>query len=328
VRICIFGAGAVGSYIGGMLARSGAEVTLVARGAHLAAVRASGLTVVERPEGSSFTVRPAATDDPSSLPPQDVVIVTTKAHQAPLAADAIAGLLAPGGIVVTAMNGIPWWYFYAFDGPLGGRRLAACDPGDRQWTAIGPERVVGGVLYLPAEVFEPGHVAHTGPKRLVLGEPDGRISARAGAIGAALEAAGIGAPVIATIRDEVWNKLVTNVAINPTTALTLAAVDVQATDPGMRPVLSALMLEAGRVATALGANVTVDTEARLTASAGNVGHKTSMLQDMERRRSLEIDPILGVVAELGDIAGVETPTIDMVLALIRLRGRIAGIYGS
>lgn len=323
MRICVFGAGAIGGYLAAKLAQAGAEVSLVARGPHLAAMRASGLTLIE--EGERSTVAVNAADDARALGLQDYVIITLKAHSAPPAVPAILPLLGEGTTIVSGVNGIPWWYFYGLDGPFADARLASVDPGDVQWTGFGPERMLGCVVYPAAEVIEPGVILHVEGNRFSLGEPSGEKSARAIRLSEALHAAGLRAPVRPRIRDEIWVKLWGNLSFNPISALTLATLDVLCTDPGTRKLARDMMLEAQSIAESLGVKFPVDVDRRIDGGAAVGAHRTSMLQDLEAGRPLEIDALVGSVQELGRLTGIATPTIDAVLALIRLRARSAGL---
>lgn len=324
MRICIFGAGAIGGLLGAGLARAGPDVTLIARGAHLAAMKRHGLTIIG-PAGERV-VKPRCTEDPREAGPQDFVIVALKAHAVPPVVDKLRPLLGPETAVVTAMNGIPWWYFYGLKGPWENRRLESVDPGGRQWRGIGPARAIGCVLYLACEIVAPGVITHTPGDRVVLGEPDGRRSERCAALSQALIAAGFRAPVRRRIRDEIWMKLWGNAAFNPVSALTHATLATLARDPGTRALCRAVMLEVRAVAERLGVTFPIGVDARIEG-AGEVGeHRTSMLQDLERGRPMEIDAIVAVVQEMARIVGVETPYLDAVLALVRQRAREAGCY--
>jgi 2-dehydropantoate 2-reductase len=324
MKICIFGAGAIGGFMGAGLARAGLDVTLIARGAHLAAMKRNGLKILSR--GEERVVKPRCTEDPREAGPQDYVIVTLKAHAVSPVVDKLQPLLGPGTAVVTAMNGIPWWYFYNLKGPWENRRLESVDPGGRQWEGIGPERAIGCVLFLACEIVEPGVIKHTPDDRVVLGEPDGRRSERCAALSEALIAAGFRAPVRRRIRDEIWVKLWGNAVFNPVSALTHATLATIAHDPGTRALCRDIMLEVQAVAEKLGVTFPIDVDARIFG-AGEVGeHRTSMLQDLERGRPMEIDAIVTVVQEMARIVGVETPYLDAVLALVRQRAREAGCY--
>lgn len=324
MKICIFGAGAIGGYMGAKLAQAGAEVSLVARGPHLAAMRANGLTLIE--EGERSTVAVQVSDDPGELGVQDYVIVTLKAHSVPPVVAAMAPLIGAQTTIVSGVNGVPWWYFHKLGGPLEGTRLKSVDPGDAQWTGFGPDRVLGCVVYPAAEVSEPGVIHHIEGNRFSLGEPDGSRSERATLLSQALQAAGLKAPVRPRIRDEIWVKLWGNLPFNPLSALTHATLDVLCTDPGTRLVARNMMLEAQEIAEKLGVKFPIDVDRRIEGAAAVGAHRTSMLQDLLAGRPMEIDALVGSVQELGRLTETPTPAIDTVLALVTLRARSAGLY--
>jgi len=325
VRICVYGAGAIGGLLGARLARAGAEVSLIARGPHLAAMRDRGLTL--RSADETFTVRPIATDDPASLGPQDYVIVTLKAHQVPGVVGAMQPLLGPDTAVVMGVNGVPWWYFYGLGGAYEGRRLPSVDPGDVQWNGIGPERAIGCVVYPAAEVAEPGVIELVEGDRFTLGEPTGERTERINRLTETLIAAGLKAPVRAKIRDEIWIKLWGNLSFNPISVLTRATLDLICADPGTRALARAMMVEAQTIAEKLGVQFPISVDQRIGGAAAVGAHKTSMLQDLERGRPLEIDALVTAVQDMGRLVQVPTPAIDAVLALVRLRALVAGCYG-
>jgi 2-dehydropantoate 2-reductase len=325
MRICIFGAGAIGGYMGAKLAAAGADVSLVARGPHLRAMQERGLTLIE--EGERRTVAVRAAEDPAALGMQDYVVVTLKAHSVPPVVARMQPLIGPETTIVSGVNGVPWWYFHKIGGPLEGTRLQSVDPGDAQWRGFGPDRVLGCVVYPAAEVEEPGVIRHIEGNRFSLGEPDGSKSDRAERLSAALTAAGLKAPVRPRIRDEIWVKLWGNLSFNPISALTHATLDVLCTDPGTRGVARAMMLEAQTIAEALGVRFPIDVDRRIEGGAAVGAHRTSMLQDLDAGRPMEIDALVGAVQELGRLTGTATPAIDTVLALVRLRARVAGLYG-
>jgi 2-dehydropantoate 2-reductase len=324
VKIGIYGAGAIGGLLGARLALAGQEVTLIARGPHLAAIRAHGLRL--RMEGKELAVRPQATGDPREAGPQDAVIVTLKAHSVPAAAAAMQPLLGPETAVVTAMNGMPWWYFHKLAGPYEGRSIKAVDPDGTLARLIPGERCIGCVVYAATEVVAPGVVEHYSGKRFLLGEPDGGASARVMRLAEALTGAGFEAPVRPKIRDEIWVKLWGNLSFNPVSALTGGTLAGIAADPGTRALVRRMMAEAEAIGTALGVTFGVDIETRIGWAAAIGEHRTSMLQDLERKRPLEIDALVAAVAEMGDLVGVDTPFIDAVLALTIQRARVAGCY--
>ncbi len=325
MKICIFGAGAIGGYMGAKLAKGGADVSLVARGPHLAAMREKGLTLIE--DAGRFTVPVTASDDPAELGPQDYVIITLKAHSVPPVVDRIKPLLGEGTTIVSGVNGVPWWYFHGLGGALEGKQLESVDPGGAQWQGFGPERVLGCVVYPAAEVTEPGTIKHIEGNRFSLGEPSGEKTERAQRLSAALQEVGLRAPVRPKIRDEIWVKLWGNLSFNPISALTHATLDVLCTDPGTREVARAMMVEAQTIAEKLGVKFPIDVDRRIEGGAAVGAHRTSMLQDLEAGRPMEIDALVSAVQELGHVTETPTPTIDTVLALIRLRARSAGLYG-
>ncbi len=318
MRICVYGAGAIGGYLAVQLALKDHDVSVIARGPHLEAIRANGLTL--RIDDEERTARVGATDDPADVGPQDYVIVTLKAHSVPAVVDDMQALLGPDTAVVTAMNGVPWWYFHELDCPWRGRVLETVDPGGRQWRRIGPERAIGCVVYPATEVEAPGVIRHISGNRFTLGEPSGEKTERVMALSKALIEAGFKSPV-RNIRDEIWVKLWGNLCFNPISALTRATLDVIATDPETRDVSRRMMLEGKSIGEKLGVRFGVDVEKRIDGAAAVGAHKTSMLQDLERGRPMEIEALVGAVQELGRITDTSTPTIDTVLALVRLLSR-------
>ncbi len=324
MKICIFGAGAIGGYMGCKLAQAGAEVSLVARGPHLAAMTSNGLTLIEE-DKDPVTVAVTASDNPADLGPQDYVIVTLKAHSVPPLVPQMQPLIGKNTTIVSGVNGVPWWYFHKIGTEFEGRRLASVDPGNAQWNGFGPDRVLGCVVYPAAEVSEPGVIRHIEGNRFSLGEPDGSKSDRAVALSQALSAAGLKAPVRPRLRDEIWVKLWGNLAFNPISALTHATLDVLCTDEGTRAVARNMMLEAKDIAEKLGVKFPIEVERRIDGGAAVGAHRTSMLQDLDAGRPMEIDALVRSVQELGQVTDTPTPTIDTVLALIQLRARTAGL---
>jgi len=324
MKICVFGAGAIGGYMGVKLAEAGADVSLVARGPHLAAMQENGLRLIE--ETGETTVKVTASDNPADLGPQDYVIVTLKAHSVPPVVPKMAPLIGENTTIVSGVNGVPWWYFHKIGGDLEGTRLATVDPDNAQWDGFGPDRVLGCVVYPAAEVPEPGVIKHIEGNRFSLGEPDGSKSDRAMALSKALSAAGLKAPVRPRLRDEIWVKLWGNLSFNPISALTHATLDVLCTDPGTRAVARGMMVEAQEIAEKLGVKFPIDVDRRIDGGAAVGAHRTSMLQDLDQGRPMEIDALVGSVQELGRVTNTPTPTIDTVMALIALRGKSAGLY--
>jgi 2-dehydropantoate 2-reductase len=323
VKITIYGAGAIGGYVAVELALAGEEVSIVARGPHLQAIREGGLKLLI--DGGEKLARVRAAEDPGELGAQDYVILTLKAHSVAPVVDRMRTLLGPETAIVTAQNGILWWYFYKLSGPWENHRLPIADPGGILWDGLGPERAIGCVVYPSCEIVEPGVVRHIDGKRFMLGEPDGTKSARVTALSKILTAAGLKAPVRTRIRDDIWLKLWGNVSFNPVSAVTGATLEEMTGDAGTREVIRKMMLEAEAVARKLGVEFPVDVDTRIGWGAEVGAHKTSMLQDLEKGRPMEIDALVASVSELGRLTSVATPTIDTLLALVRLRARTAGI---
>jgi len=323
MKICIFGAGAIGGLMGAKLAAKGdVDVTFIARGPHLAAMRENGVKLIS--EGTEQIVHPRCVESAEEAGPQDYVLVTLKAHSLPSAAKQMQPLLGPDTAIVSAVNGIPWWYFHGLGGAYEGRIVQSVDPEGQVSALLPPSRAIGCIVYPAAEVTAPGVIEHSYGDRFSLGEPDGSRSPRAQALSEALIAAGFKAPVRPKIRDELWVKLWGNMAFNPISALTTATLDVLTGDEGQRGVARAMMLEGQRVAEALGVRFAIDVDKRIAGAAEVGAHKTSMLQDLERGRPMEIEALLGAVVELADWVGEAAPISRTVLALVRARARAAG----
>ena len=324
MKICIYGAGAIGGYLGAGVALQGADVTLIARGPHLAAMQKNGLKLIRDGEERIANVR--AFEDPADAGPQDYVIVTLKAHSVPPIADKFASLFHNDTAVVWGVNGIPWWYFYGLEGEHADRRIDCLDPGNVLWDNLGPERMIGCAVYPAAEVPEPGVIQHVEGDRFSLGEPSGKKTDRIQALSVALIEAGFKAPIRPQIRNELWVKLWGNLSFNPISALTHATLETIGTDSGTREIAQRMMLEGQAIGEALGVRFAVDVEKRINGAVDVGAHKTSMLQDLERGRPMEIDALVAAVQEMGRMVGIETPYIDAVLALVRQRAREAGCY--
>jgi 2-dehydropantoate 2-reductase len=323
MKICIFGAGAIGGLMGAKLAAKGdVDVTFIARGPHLAAMRENGVKLIS--EGTAQIVHPRCVESAEEAGPQDYVLVTLKAHSLPSAAKQMQPLLGTDTAIVSAVNGIPWWYFHGLGGAYEGRIVQSVDPEGQVSALLPPSRAIGCIVYPAAEVTAPGVIEHSYGDRFSLGEPDGSCSPRAQALSEALIAAGFKAPVRPKIRDELWVKLWGNMAFNPISALTTATLDVLTGDEGQRGVARAMMLEGQRVAEALGVRFAIDVDKRIAGAAEVGAHKTSMLQDLERGRPMEIEALLGAVVELADWVGEAAPISRTVLALVRARARAAG----
>ena len=325
MKICVYGAGAIGGYLAVELAASGQDVCVIARGAHLSAIQENGLKLVIH--GREKVARIAAGEDPRAFGVQDLVICALKAHQAYDCAASFAPLLGPETAFLTAMNGIPWWYFYRSGGRFEGHHLGSVDPGGRQWHSIQPERAIGCVVEPACEVSAPGVIVHHDLNRFIIGEPDGSRSSRVLELSEVLTQAGFDAPVRDNIRWNIWLKLWGNVCFNPISVLTQATLDRIIGEPQLRALCQTMMLETKAVNEALGVQIPADMlERRLAAAGALTGHKMSMLQDLERGRRLEIDALVTAVQELGRLTAVSTPIIDAVLALVQARAKGLGLY--
>jgi 2-dehydropantoate 2-reductase len=324
MKIAVFGAGAIGGYLAVKLHQAGAQVSVIARGPHLGAMREQGLTL--KSEGNSVTVQLPCTDKAEEVGPQDYVIITLKANGLAPAASQIAKLMGPETALVTGINGVPYWYFYGLESPWRDRVIQSVDPGGTLWSLLPPSKAIGCIVYPAAEVTAPGVIEHSYGNRFTLGEPDGSKSSRVEALSQILMTAGLKAPVRSNIRDEIWVKLWGNLTFNPLSALTGSTLDRLALRPDLRAVARSMMEEAQAVGEALGAKFAISIDKRMDG-AGEVGmHKTSMLQDLERGRAIEIDALLGAVVELASLMKLPTPLCKTVLALVRERARQTGSY--
>ncbi len=316
MRVAILGAGATGGFLGARLARAGADVVLIARGTHLQAMRESGLHLIE--PGSESIVRVEATDDLEAVRSADFVFVTLKAHSVPAIAERLAASLGAGTAVVSAQNGIPWWYFQRHGGELEGIHLETVDPGGMIGRTIDPRRVIACIVYPATSVVGPGIVRHVEGERLSLGELDGSHTERISALSGLLTGAGFKAPVQPRIRQELWVKLMGNAVFNPLSALTRASLGAMAESPVLAPVVRAAMEEVDAVAGRLGIEIHVSIDQRIRGAARVGDHKTSMLQDLEARRPLEIDAITGSVVELAGRLGVPVPHLETIYASVKV----------
>ena len=324
MKICIFGAGAIGGLVGLKLQRGGADVSLIARGTHLDAIKTNGLTI--HSEAGTAIEQMTATDNPADLGPQDYVIIALKAHQAWYAAEQIASLCSPDTAVVTLQNGIPWWYFYKLGEPFENHRLATVDPQNRQWNAIGPQRAIGATVYPAGEIVEPGVIKHIFGEKIGLGEPNRETTSRVQALAEILSAGGLEPIIYPDIRDDIWLKLWGNLCFNPISTLTRATLEDVATDPGTRGIAVQMMAEAREIGERLGVQFRISIDQRIRNAASVGAHRTSMLQDLEKDRSIELDAILSSVQEMARLVEVETPMIDAILSLTKQMGRVAGLY--
>ncbi|MBB5850405.1 2-dehydropantoate 2-reductase [Amycolatopsis umgeniensis] len=322
MKVAVLGAGAIGAYVGAALHRGGAEVHLIARRAHGDAMRAHGVRVLS-PRGN-FTVRPHVTDDPAQVGPVDFVFLGLKANSYASCGPLIAPLLGEDTAIVAAQNGIPWWYFHGLTGhPLEDRRVETVDPGGAVSEVLELRRAIGCVVYCSTVIEEPGVIRHLEGTRFALGEPKGGVSSRCAALADALIAGGLKAPVELDLRDEIWVKLMGNVAFNPLSALTRATMVQMCEHPDTRELVATMMNETLAIARAAGSDPKVSVEKRING-AWRVGHhKTSMLQDLEAGKPLEIDAIIGAVVELAELTGVSAPALRHVHAAIGLLDQTA-----
>jgi 2-dehydropantoate 2-reductase len=310
VRFAILGAGAIGAYVGAALARGGTDVTLIGRGAHLQAMQQHGVQV-RSPRGD-FHAHPAATDDLDAISEADVVFIGLKAHSLPGLVPRIAGALRPGTAVIAAQNGLPWWYFQSRPGPLENAVLESVDPGGTIAASIPPASVIGCVIYCSTEIVSPGVIRHIEGTRFAIGEPDGSSSERCTAIAREFIAGGLKCPVELDIREHIWLKLIGNAAFNPVTALTGATLGELGSRPEMVDLLRTILEEGTQVASRLGIELPVSLERRLEAGIAVGDHKTSMLQDLQAGKPLELDCMTGAVIELAARLDVAVPHMTAV----------------
>lgn len=321
MKIAIAGAGAIGAFLGATLHRAGEEVFLLARGAHLQAMQAHGIRIISAQD--EFVAHPAATNDPTEIGPVDVILLTVKAHSLPEIAPRLAPMLGPETAVVSAQNGIPWWYFQSHGGPWDGTRLENLDPKGVVSKAIESWRVVGCVVFPSAEIVQPGVVRHVEGDRFTIGEPDGSQSQRCREIAQVLIKAGLRCPITTRIRQDLWVKLLGSVAFNPISALTKATLYEITTDIEVSYVARKVMEEADAVARRLGIEPLISIDRRL-AGAEKVGHhKTSMLQDLEAGRPLELESLVGAVLELGEKLNLPMPYTRTIYACTRLLSQVS-----
>lgn len=329
MKISVFGAGAIGGTIAGKIAASGQDCALVARGETVRRLTESGLSVTER--GKIYEGRPNVVDisETDSLEPQDILFIATKAHHIESALPALTPLIGPETLIVPAINGIPWWYPEGLDRQeIAGKRMMSIDPNGSLAEALPADQIIGCVVYVAAVVREPGRIDSIGPRRLMLGGATPAAHLRTPEVAEILKAAEFTAPIDDDIRTTVWVKLWGNLHANPISVLTAATMEQTTDDPYVREVSRAMMAEAAAVAHALDVDLGMSIEERLDQGKGLGNFKTSMLQDFENGRSIELDAILGAVMELGDWLSIDTPMMDAVYGLTRLRAMTAGLYSA
>ena len=317
MKICVVGAGAIGGYMAVRLAGAGHDVSVVARGPHLAAIKRHGLALVE---GDQRTVAESlvATDRIADLPQHDLVLLALKAHQIGAVVDDLPGLFGESTVLVTLQNGIPWWYFQKLDGPYANRVVNTVDPDGVLFRSLDPDRIIGCIAYPAAEVAEPGVIRHIEGNRFPVGELDGSSSERVRQVSSAFESAGFKSRVLDDIRSEIWLKLWGNLTFNPISALTHSTLVDICQFPPTRTLATAMMTEAQTIGHRLGATFRVSLERRISGAESIGKHKTSMLQDVEAGKPLEVEGMLGVVVELAEVTGVDVPTLRAIYACVSL----------
>src|SRR6266446_5829541 len=324
MRICVYGAGAIGGLMAAWLARSGRDVSVVARGAQLQAIQHHGLRVRSKGEVESFRIKAEA--DPAKLGTQDYVLVTVKAQSLTHVAESISPLLDKDTSVVTAMNGVPWWFFDRLKFGSGRERLESLDPGGKLARAMPTDRIVGCVIHLAASTPEPGLISHNMGRKLIVGEPGGKNTARTKRVADALKGAGFEVIVTETIEKEFWVKLLGNVSFNPVSALTVSTADRLIQDRGVKDFMVSIMREVLAIGQAVGVDAAIDPEARIDMARVLGKFKTSMLQDLEAGKSLEIDGLLAGTLEIARKAGVKAPYTEALFGLIKARAQATGQY--
>ncbi len=327
MRVCIFGAGAIGAYLGLELSLAGVDVTLVARGSHYEFMKKNGVRL--RIGVEEKVSHPHCVNSPEDAGEQDYIFITLKTHTSSSVASELIPLLGPKTSVVTAQNGLPWWYFYNLDGPWKNHQLTSVDPNNSQWDVIGPRRVIGTVIYPAAEIVSPGIVElqpHISQNRMPIGELDGYKSTRVSELSKALINAGFKSPIRKDIRSDIWVKFWGNLAFNPISALTGQTLESIASNPETRLVARKMMLEAQAIAELLGVKFKINVDTRIEGARAVGHHRTSMLQDLMLGRPIEIEALLGSINEIGKLVKSPTPVIDTVYALLKQRVKDSSLF--
>ena len=317
MKICIVGAGAIGGYLGFKLINAGFDVSLVARGAHLKAMKHSGLTVIEN--NKEISCFPKCSESMSDLGKMDYIFITLKAYSIPGLVNEISTMFKENTAVITAYNGIPWWYFFNIEGSFKNYRIKCIDPNNIQWNTITPERIIGCVVYPATEIIEPGVIKHIEGNRFSLGEPNGAQTERISRISKAMARADLKAPVRKNIRQEIWMKLIGNLAFNPLSVITGETLDVLLLNEENKKIAYEAMKEATLIMDKLNVPMSISIDQRIEGAAKVGSHKTSMLQDYERGKELELDALVVAVKEIGDLLSIRTPTIDKILNEVKKR---------
>ena len=315
MKICIVGAGATGGYLGVKLINAGFDVSLVARGAHLSAMKRKGLTLLEN--NKEISCSPKCSDSMQELGKMDFIFITLKAYSINGLVKEISTMFNENTSVISAYNGIPWWYFFDTEGQFNNYRIKCIDPENNQWNVITPERIIGCVVYPATEIIEPGVIKHIEGNRFSLGEPNGAQSERVSRIGNAMASAGLKAPIRKNIRQEIWMKLIGNLAFNPLSVITGETLDILLLNEENKNIAYAAMKEASLIMDKLNIPLNISIDQRIEGAAKVGSHKTSMLQDYERGKQLELDALVVSVKEIADLVNIETPTIDKILKEVK-----------
>ena len=326
VNICVYGAGAIGGYIGCCLSNAGANVSLVARGPHKEAINKNGITLISNGKSENFNLK--VTENSKDLDTQDYIILGVKAHAIQNIATSLKPLMNDKTVVLSAVNGLPWWYFYKANSGtnLDNNHIETVDPKGLIWNTIDPKRALGCVVYPACEIASPGVIKHIEGNRISLGEPDGINSERLKILSNLMIAGGLKAPQKKHIRDEIWIKLWGNCSFNPISAITGASLDLIGNDPGSRRLVRELMQECQNVGEALGIKFRVSIEDRINGAASIVGHKPSTRQDIEMKRPLEIDPIMSAIIEIGVKLNIPTPMLKNINSILKLKAEYLNLY--
>ena len=326
INICVYGAGAIGGYLGCCLSKAGANVSLIARGPHKEAIEKNGLTLISKTGSETFHLK--VTDNPGELSNQDYIIIAVKAHAISGIVKNLKPLLKEKTAVISAVNGIPWWYFYKANSgtKLENTHIDSVDPNGLIWDTINPKRAIGCVVYPACEIEKPGVIKHIEGNRFSLGEPSEVNSERLKTLSGLLISGGLKAPQKKQLRDEIWIKLWGNCSFNPLSAITGASLDILGADPSSRLLIQNLMEECQKVGEAVGAKFNISIENRINGAASIIGHKPSTRQDIELKRPLEIDPIMSAIIEIGTKLDIPTPMLKHVNGILKLKADCLGLY--
>ena len=326
MNICVFGAGAIGGYIGCCLSKAGANVSLIARGPHKEAIEKNGLTLITGNSSDNFNLK--VTENPKELETQDYIIIGVKAHAIAGIVENLKPLLNKNTSILSAVNGIPWWYFYKANSNtiLENTHVDSVDPDGIIWKNINPERALGCVVYPACEIEKPGVIKHIEGNRFSLGEPSGINTDRLKILSDLFIKGGLKAPQKKNLRDEIWIKLWGNCSFNPISAITGASLDVIGNDPSSRLLIKEMMEECQRVGKAIGVNFSVTIEKRIDGASSIIGHKPSTRQDIEMKRPLEIDPIMSAIIEIGTKLNIPTPMLKHMNGILKLKADYLGLY--